>query len=68
MWPIAFGAVINVANKFSEAPLYIDYTSGISPYEVRAKCRRLKAQKGLDLVIVDYLQIMDLKTKVESRE
>ena len=64
VWP----KLINVANKFSEAPLYIDDTSGISPYEVRAKCRRLKAQKGLDLVIVDYLQIMDLKTKVESRE
>jgi replicative DNA helicase len=64
VWP----KLISVANKFSEAPLYIDDTSGISPYEVRAKCRRLKAQKGLDLVIVDYLQIMDLKTKVESRE
>jgi replicative DNA helicase len=64
VWP----KLINVANKFSEAPLYIDDTSGISPYEVRAKCRRLKAQKGLDMVIVDYLQIMDLKVKVESRE
>lgn len=64
IWP----KLISVASKFSEAPLYIDDTSGISPYEVRAKCRRLKAQKGLDMVIVDYLQIMDLKTKVESRE
>jgi replicative DNA helicase len=63
-WP----KLISVANKFSESPLFIDDTSGISPYEVRAKCRRLKAQKGLDIVIVDYLQIMDLKTKVESRE
>jgi replicative DNA helicase len=64
VWP----KLINVANKFSEAPLYIDDTSGISPYEVRAKCRRLKTQVGLDMVIVDYLQIMDLKVKVESRE
>jgi replicative DNA helicase len=63
-WP----KLISVANKFSEAPLYIDDTSGVSPYEVRAKCRRLKAQKGLDLVIIDYLQIMDLKMKVDSRE
>ncbi len=63
-WP----RLINVASKFSEAPLYIDDTSSISPYEVRAKARRLKAQKGLDLIMVDYLQIMDLKTKVESRE
>ncbi|MDZ4677262.1 MAG: replicative DNA helicase [Oligoflexia bacterium] len=64
VWP----KLISVASKFSEAPLYIDDTSGSSPYEIRAKCRRLKAQKGLDIVIVDYLQIMDLKTKVESRE
>jgi replicative DNA helicase len=64
VWP----KLINVASKFSESPLYIDDTSGISPYEVRAKCRRLKSQKALDLIIVDYLQIMDLKTKVESRE
>lgn len=63
-WP----RLINVASKFSEAPLYIDDTSSISPYEVRAKARRLKAQKGLDLIMVDYLQIMDLKVKVESRE
>jgi replicative DNA helicase len=64
VWP----KLISVASKFSEAPLYIDDTSGSSPYEIRAKCRRLKAQKSLDLVIVDYLQIMDLKAKVESRE
>ncbi|MBK9293720.1 MAG: replicative DNA helicase [Oligoflexia bacterium] len=64
LWP----RLVNVASRFSEAPLYIDDTSGISPYEIRAKCRRLKAQLGLDLIIVDYLQIMDLKVKVESRE
>lgn len=63
-WP----RLISVANKFSEAPLYIDDSSGISPYEVRAKCRRLKAQKQLDLVIIDYLQIMDLKLKTDNRE
>jgi replicative DNA helicase len=63
-WP----RLINVASKFSEAPLYIDDTSGISPYEVRALCRRLKAQRNIDLIMVDYLQIMDLKSKVESRE
>jgi replicative DNA helicase len=63
-WP----KLINTASVISEAPLYIDDTSGISPFEIRAKCRRLKAQKGLDMIMVDYLQIMDLKQKVESRE
>lgn len=63
-WP----KLINTASVISEAPLYIDDTSGISPFEIRSKCRRLKAQKGLDMIMVDYLQIMDLKQKVESRE
>jgi len=64
IWP----KLIEVASKFAEASLYIDDTSGISPYEIKAKARRLKSQKGLDMIVVDYLQIMDLKMKVESRE
>jgi replicative DNA helicase len=63
-WP----KLIATAAKVSEAPLYIDDTSGISPFEIRAKARRLKAQHGLDIIMIDYLQIMDLKQKVESRE
>ena len=60
--------IINSAAKISQSKLYIDDTSGISPYEIRAKCRRLKAQQGLDMIMIDYLQIMDLKKNVESRE
>lgn len=60
--------LIDVASKLSGIQLYIDDSSGVSPYEIRAKCRRLKKQQGLDMIIVDYLQIMDLKQKVESRE
>lgn len=52
----------------SDCNLYIDETSGISPFEVRTRARRLKAQVGLDLIMIDYLQLMDLKLKVESRE
>ncbi len=63
-WP----RLIEKASVMAEAPLYIDDTSGISPYEIRAKCRRLKAQHGLDAIVVDYLQIMELKRKVDSRE
>lgn len=40
------------------APIYIDDTPGITASEIRAKCRRLKMEKGLDLVIIDYLQLM----------
>lgn len=64
VWP----KLINVAGQVSESKLYIDETSGVSPFEVRARARRLKAQMGLDIIIIDYLQLMDLKLKVESRE
>jgi len=63
-WP----RLIDKASKMAEARLFIDDTSGISPFEVRAKCRRLKAQHGLDMIMIDYLQLMDLKQKVDSRE
>ncbi len=42
----------------SSAPIYIDDTPGISIAELRAKCRRLKLEKGLGLVMIDYLQLM----------
>lgn len=64
VWP----KLINVAGQVSESKFFIDETSGISPLEVRARARRLKAQHGLDCIIIDYLQLMDLKQKVESRE
>ncbi len=63
-WP----KLINTAARMSEAPLFIDDTSAISPFDIRAKARRMKARHGLDLLIVDYLQMMSLKQKVESRE
>jgi len=42
----------------SEAPIYIDDTPGISAMEIRAKCRKLKLEKNIGLVIIDYLQLM----------
>jgi replicative DNA helicase len=50
----------------SESNLYIDDTPGISILEMRAKARRLKFEKGLDLIIVDYLQLIT-GTRMESR-
>lgn len=63
-WP----RLINTAAAMSETHLYIDDTSGISPFEVRAKSRRLKAMHGLDMIIIDYLQLMNMKQKVENRQ
>ncbi|MDO5688786.1 MAG: replicative DNA helicase [Tissierellia bacterium] len=48
--------------------LYIDDTAGISLTELRAKSRRLKAEKGLDLIVIDYLQLMTVAGHVESRQ
>jgi replicative DNA helicase len=45
--------------KLSEAPLYIDDTPSINMMEIRAKARRLKQRKGLELIVVDYLQLME---------
>lgn len=43
----------------SEAPIYIDDTPGITPVELRSKARKLKNEKGLGLIVIDYLQLMN---------
>jgi len=52
----------------SESPLYIDDSASLSVMEVRAKARRLKAEKGLDAIFVDYLQLMRGFSRAESRQ
>jgi replicative DNA helicase len=54
-------------NSLSEAPMYIDDTPNISAMELRTKARRLQAEAGLDLVIVDYLQLMSSTNQGENR-
>jgi replicative DNA helicase len=44
--------------KLEDAPIYIDDTPGISIFELRAKCRRLKRQHNIEIIIIDYLQLM----------
>lgn len=59
---------INVAmDILSNSNIHIDDTAGISIMEMKSKCRRLKAEKGLDLVIIDYLQLMNPEGKSDSR-
>jgi replicative DNA helicase len=54
--------------SLSEAPLFIDDTPSISLMEIRAKARRLKQKHGLDLIIVDYLQLMQSHRRVDNRQ
>jgi replicative DNA helicase len=64
----AWQRLINAAAAISETNLFIDDTSGLSPFDIRAKVRRMKAKYGLDLIIIDYLQLMSMKQRFDSRE
>ncbi len=50
----------------SEAPIYIDDTAGITAAEIRAKCRKLKLEKNIGLVVIDYLQLVQGSGKRNS--
>lgn len=52
----------------SEAKIYLDDTPGITVMEMRAKARRLKAEKGLDLIVIDYIQLMQGGRRSENRQ
>lgn len=58
----------NAMATLADAPLYIDDTAAITVTEIRSKCRRLKLEKGLGLVIIDYLQLMQSKGRIENRQ
>ena len=53
----------NTMGELSEAPIYIDDTPGISINEIRAKCRKLKLEKNIGLVVIDYLQLVQGSSK-----
>jgi len=63
-WPVFTQAV----SGLSAVQLYLDDTPGITPLQLRTKCRRLHAEVGLDLVIVDYLQLMSGEGRFENRQ
>jgi replicative DNA helicase len=53
--------------QLSSAPLFVDETPSLTPTEVRARARRLKREKGLGLIVVDYLQLMQVAGSKENR-
>ena len=63
-WP----RIIDGMAVLSEAKIFIDDTPGIKISEIRSKCRRLKIEKGLDLILIDYLQLMEGEGKNENRQ
>ena len=63
-WP----RIIDAMSVLSNANIYIDDTPGIKISELRSKCRKLKIEKGLDLILIDYLQLMEGDNNNESRQ
>jgi replicative DNA helicase len=59
--------IVDATNRLAKAPLHIDDSSDVGLLEIRAKARRLHSQQGLDLIIVDYLQLMRADGRIENR-
>ena len=57
-----------VAGYLAEAPIYIDDSAGLSTLELRAKARRLKAEANIGMLMVDYLQLISVRERVENRQ
>ncbi len=63
-----YAKLVEACGQLSDAPIYIDDTSTLTPLELRAKARRLKSMHDIKCIIVDYLQLMHLGGRVESRQ
>ena len=59
--------VVHALGVLSESRIFVDDTPAITPLQMRTKCRRMQMEIGLDLVIVDYLQLMSGDTRTENR-
>jgi replicative DNA helicase len=58
-----FAAIVEAAREMQRIPLYIDQTGGLSIAQLAARARRLKRQRGLDLLVIDYIQLMQGSSK-----
>lgn len=66
--PDDWKSIGDAMDSLSRLNITIDDTPNVSILEMKNKCRRMKAEYGLDLIVVDYLQLMDSGTKVENRQ
>ena len=62
-WP----RISSALSMLNETRIFIDDTPGLSPTELRARCRRLKREQDLGMVVIDYLQLMSTGTRTENR-
>ena len=61
-------SLASTLGPLAASKIYMDDTSGITPSQLRSRCRRLKMERGLDMVVVDYLQLMNADGRVENRQ
>jgi replicative DNA helicase len=59
--------ITSATSQLNDAKIFIDETAGLTPTELRARARRIKREHGLDLVVVDYLQLMQVPGTKENR-
>ncbi|MEM7567839.1 MAG: DnaB-like helicase C-terminal domain-containing protein, partial [Pseudomonadota bacterium] len=64
--PVEFERIVEKTREMASIPFFIDQTGGISIAQLSARARRLKRQKGLDLIVVDYLQLLSGSSKKSS--
>jgi replicative DNA helicase len=63
-----YARLVGAFARLHDAKLFIDDTPAVGILEMRAKCRRLKLEHGLDMVVIDYLQLMQGRGRFESRQ
>lgn len=68
MEPDDWEKICDVADTIAKSPIYIDDSPSITVSQIRAKCRRLKQTKGLDMIVIDYLQLMQGSGRSDNRQ
>lgn len=63
-----WSSLIDTSTELNKTSIFIDDTPGITLTELKAKCKRLKAEEGLDLIVIDYLQLMQGEGRTENRQ
>ena len=61
-------SLVDAASRLSEMPIFIDDSTGISPLDIKVKCRRVNKENELGLIVIDYLQLMEGSRRSDSRE
>lgn len=59
--------LVKATGELSEMEIYIDDSASITPIEIRAKSRRLQSEHGLHMIVIDYLQLMTVRGRIENR-